>query len=1109
MGWRKLLLHSLVCMGLAGAGITGWLAYLRTNSEAIRRQLIEQLEAQFQDVEVEIGSAWLRPLGGISVRDLKIRHKGEAGPAILEVPAATIYHDKEQLTHGHLAIRKIELEQPTLRLHRDSHGQWNLIRPAKRPGNVKEPAPTIVVRQATVSYQDQSDGVSRPVLVLQHCNWTLINDPLPLLTFQGQAKCSLGLIKCQGTIERASGAVSGHFDLPDFSFGSKTIEEFGGHLPELAEHLRQLEGKGEEHLDLHFQPGAQPHWQPALEVRLRNAKFRHPRLPLPLDALQCSVRFADGKLRVDHCQARSGTTTIAVSLRASTGAFSKSMENYEEFLEHADLTIQQLSLTSELFARLPKSLQDLEREFQPAGPLSLNFTFDRDEHSWRRHCILRPEGMRAMHEDFTYPLNGIMGMLDQFTASDGTDRLKIDLKGFAAERPFTIQGQSQGQGDERKVDLTIQGQDFPLDPRAEAALGPHRRLAESFQLRGRGDVRVNIQRRPGESRSTRTYHLDLKNASLRYDIFPYPLENVTGCVDITATEQTHWEFRNFRGQHHGGEVVLSGKLDTNPSGDVLQLRVEGAGVPLDDDLRKALAKLDLDPAWRVLGPRGRAGFTAHLSHIARNVPPGVPQPRDEIEVTVPTLRADSITPSFMPYELNEVSCSFHFANRVVTIKDAHATHGASRLRVGPSQLVVKPEGGVWGQFNDVQLVPFIPDDEFVQALPPPLRLAVDVLQPTGPMSFITKQLVVDTGSRPDSSATHRIVRGQKESELLAPGPGNPSAGPTRPPERSAKQPDSTSPWIYWNNAELKMTGASVNLGPRWHRVYGEFVTRGEYRQGQLGAVLGNVAIEQGLAFRQPVRKVFAHLVIDPGRAPNVLQVHDIQGELFGGTLAGEARVTIEPQLEYNLSLKAIQVRLEDLARYNRLGAEAQLSGLANGQMFISCRGDDLDTLRGGGTVDVPRGRIYDLPLLLDLLKFLKLRPPDGTAFEEGHAKFRIQGQRVLVDQLELLGNLICLTGQGSMQLDGSNLRLDVYPVWSRLLLAAPGPARDVATAISRTLYKIEMRGSIKGPLDFRQEAVPILVDPVRALIERVRSAGNPAPPLAGNVERETPAGVPR
>ncbi|HLW68180.1 MAG TPA: AsmA-like C-terminal region-containing protein [Gemmataceae bacterium] len=1078
MGWRRLLLHSLVCMGLAGAGVAGYLAYLRINSHAIRRQLIELLESQLQDVDVEVGSAYLRPLGGISVRDLKICRKGEAGPPLLEVPAATIYHDKEQLTHGRLAIRKIELQSPTLRLRRDEQGQWNVARFARSAGKANEAVPTVVVRQGTISYDDRTGGLSRAVLELKHCNWTLINDPAPVLTFQGQAECSLGPIKCQATAQRKDGTLCAQVDLPEFSFGHRTVVELGGHLPDWTEHLRDLQGKGEAHFDVRFQPGAQPEWQPELRLQLHDATLRHPRLPLPLESLQGSVHYSGGNIRLEHCRARSGSTAIALNLVAAAKGMRGAVDSYDDFLEHADLTIQQLALTPELFARLPKSLQELQREFQPAGPLSLKFTFDRDESSWRRHCIVHPEGMTAMHEDFRYPLQNVTGMLDQFTASDGTDRLKVDLKGVASDKPFTIRGQAQGQGDEQKIDLTIQGNDLPLDPRAEAALGPHRALAESFHLRGRADLRVTIQKRFGEPRLTRCYHLDLKNTNLNYDAFPYPLENVTGIVDITSTDRTHWELRNFRGQHHGGEVMLSGKLDVEPSGDLLQLRVEGAGVPLDDDLRKALAKMDLDPAWRVLGPRGRAGFTAHVTHVTRNVAPGRAAPRNEFEVTVPTLRVDSITPSFMPYELNDVSCAFQYVDRVLTFKGAQGVHRASRLRVGPSQMIVKPEGGVWGQFNDVQLVPFIPDDEFIQALPPPLRVVASALQPTGPMSFSTKQLVVETATKLEPPS-RLIARGQKDA--------------SRRSTRSPAESNAPSPWIFWDDAELKFTGADLNLGPRWHNVYGEFVTRGEYRHGQLGAVLGNVAMEQATVFRQPLRKVFAHLVMDPGRAPEVLQVRDIQGQLFGGVIAGEGRISIKPQLEYNLSLKAIQLRLEDLARHNRLGPDAQISGLANGQIFVSCRDDDIDTLRGGGTIDVPQGRIYDLPLLLDLLKFLKLRAPDGTAFEEGHAKFRIQGQRIRVDQIELLGNLMCLTGEGSMQLNGTNLALDVYPVWSRLLLAVQGPARDVTTTISRNLYKIEMRGSIDGPLDFRQEAVPILVDPVRSLIERTRPPASAMP----------------
>jgi hypothetical protein len=77
-----------------------------------------------------------------------------------------------------------------------------------------------------------------------------------------------------------------------------------------------------------------------------------------------------------------------------------------------------------------------------------------------------------------------------------------------------------------------------------------------------------------------------------------------------------------------------------------------------------------------------------------------------------------------------------------------------------------------------------------------------------------------------------------------------------------------------------------------------------------------------------------------------------------------------------------------------------------------------------------------------------------------------------------------------MKLDGTDLRLDIYTVWSRLVQALPGVAREAPNAISRSLYKIELRGTLGGHLDGRPEFVPFLVEPAKRLMERLGSMGN-------------------
>ena len=309
-----------------------------------------------------------------------------------------------------------------------------------------------------------------------------------------------------------------------------------------------------------------------------------------------------------------------------------------------------------------------------------------------------------------------------------------------------------------------------------------------------------------------------------------------------------------------------------------------------------------------------------------------------------------------------------------------------------------------------------------------------------------------------------------------------------------------SPWMYWEGVGIRLAGASLKMGLRWENVHGVVALRGEYRNGRLGAVEGNLLLDQATVLRQPVQNVHAQLVIDPAKAPGVLQIKNLKARMFGGDIGGEASLMLEPVLRYDVRLNALGLRLEEIDRHNKITPDGQLAGRAEAQLYLAGEGDDLSKMRGGGLFHVPKGRIYSLPPLLDLLKFLKFHTPDGTFFDEAYARFRIQGKHAHVEQFDLTGNLISLTGDGVMDFDGSNLKMDVYLIWSRLVQLLPGPVREVPNSISRNLYKIEMTGSLLGRLDFQQEAVPFLVEPVKRLLERMQpstaSAATVRPPTS-------------
>jgi hypothetical protein len=187
---------------------------------------------------------------------------------------------------------------------------------------------------------------------------------------------------------------------------------------------------------------------------------------------------------------------------------------------------------------------------------------------------------------------------------------------------------------------------------------------------------------------------------------------------------------------------------------------------------------------------------------------------------------------------------------------------------------------------------------------------------------------------------------------------------------------------------------------------------------------------------------------------------------------------------YETELTASNIQLAEFGR-NNLGPNARIQGLATARLFLQGQGDTLDGLTGSGSLEVPKGQMYNLPLLLDLLKVLQLRSPDDIAFEEAYARFDIRGSRVRIQRLDLFGNAVSLGGKGEMDLSDNAIHLDFYAVWGRVVQMLPPLLSKIPPLISKQLLKIQMSGRI-GAVRFTPEPVPILVEPLKDLLERLR-----------------------
>jgi len=997
-----------------------------TNADNIRRQVIRQLEGQLVGVGVRIESARLRLLGGVSLSDVRLIRTGDPDQnVLLHVPSAVIFHDKEQLLKGVLAIRKIELQRPRFRIVRSRDGKWNTAN-LLGPVNLDEPLPTIVVEQGTFLVEDRLGAPDLMPVEIKNVNLTLVNDPLPTLAIEARGNSDLvGGVHARAAWQRATESMTAAIETTGAAIGPPLVQRLAAYVPEAAVHARELTGVAQLQACFDHQPGGARPLSYHLRGQVSKGTLRHPQLPLPLQHLECKARCDDGRVTLESLTARNGDTYLSLKAVAEAARADADFSG--------EMRVEKLILGPELFAGLPESLHDIQEDYAPAGAIDLSLEFGRTNGLWKRHTVVRAADVKARVAHFPYPVEQVHGTIDQQVDEEKqTNVRRVDLTCKGGGRPIQVKGEVTGTAPDVAVNLDISSTDLPLDDALRDALPKeYQKLAGSFHITGVADFVAHIRRVPGARKCANHITIDFHDCGVSFDEFPYPLEKVAGKLTIMPD---HFEFTDFHGSHKGGEFYVRGRSHPTATGDRISTEIHGKNILLDEELRDALAprgRADsrLKAAWAALNPGGRLNVTAIIDQLPR-------QPED-VDVTV-TARGCTLRPEFFPYPMAEVGGTVRYARDRIDVSKLTAKQGKTLLTLDEGQIFLQQAGGFYARMTNLRGNPLLPDQTFLDALPPMLARSVAALHLKDPVGLTLSELVVKM-----------------------------------PPEPNVP------PIIYWNGG-VALKDASLQLGVDLEKVTGQFWCRGLHNGRQLEDVVGNALFEQATLFKQPVRDIHSHVIVEK-KSPDVLRA-GVTAHFFGGDVGGEARVEFGPTLHYVLNLNAMQVKLEEFGKHN-LGANVQLEGMASARLYLTGQGTEVDGLEGHGRLDVPAGKIYSLPLLLDLLKVLGLRMPDRTAFEEMHAGFSIQGPRVKVDRLDLYGNAISLSGEGEMNLDGTDLQLDFYAVWGRIMQVLPPLFRPLPPAVAEKLLKIKMRGKVDD-VRCTKEPVPFLVGPLERLLKR-------------------------
>jgi hypothetical protein len=121
----------------------------------------------------------------------------------------------------------------------------------------------------------------------------------------------------------------------------------------------------------------------------------------------------------------------------------------------------------------------------------------------------------------------------------------------------------------------------------------------------------------------------------------------------------------------------------------------------------------------------------------------------------------------------------------------------------------------------------------------------------------------------------------------------------------------------------------------------------------------------------------------------------------------------------------------------------------------------LHTWRGNGQVRLRDADIYELPVMIAMLKLLSVQRPNRTAFNTSNIDFRIVGDDLALDRIDFSGDAISLKGKGRMNAQ-RQIELKFHPQMGRDELTLP-IFRPLIGEASRQFMLIEVTGSLDRP----------------------------------------------
>jgi hypothetical protein len=1017
---------ALVVIGLLAA----WVLVENRIHDEIRRTIEQRLAEHYTNFRVSVRTARLIEGRGIEIHGVSISERDGRTPiAYVGEVFVTCRIGMQQLLSGekpqaeHLMVHGLEVWA-----EQGQDGSWNVERLWPLPQFGCKPPPA-TIKDAVVEIA-AGNGETARRLSLRKVNSEIFRESATPVADRSPAREIQPAFRVTGSL------VGDHFETAGFharidpNTGTWTISGVVDGL-QLSPRLQAaVPAPWQEKLDLLSSVSgrakldfyASKHGEGDEPIRfsfagtMADGQIADPRLPVRLHGLCAEFYLDNDRLMIEDLSAHNGPSTLQLSFER------KGLDEDSPFALRAEA--RQLDLDRRFVDLLPDRFQPIWRQYFPMGVIDADVILEFDGRQWKRDIDVTCHDVSFVYYKFPYRIERARG-----TIALKDDILEIQLGAMAGGQVATINGTIHHPDKDATgwIDIACK-QPIPIDEKLLKSLvdAKAQEIVRSFRPGGSISFEGRFGRQNADDpQMHRDVKIELHNCTMQYAKFPYPLSMIQGSL---AWNDQGWTFNNLSGRNDSGYIECEGNWRRSAGGgSQLELDFVGVDVPLEDELRRSLTP-SAQRLWSELRPRGT------IDHLLVNLRYASATKDLSLKVRAQKRkknandegRSISIYPVWFPYPLDDVAGTWRFEDGAVQLEKVSAVHDKTQISLDGQCNFAK--NGLW----DVRLTDVVADGvrfdrELLAALPEGLRKAVAKLNLLGDISM-------------------------QGAIALA---GN--AGVGGPPAAN------------WD-VTFDVEDGGLNCGLALDHIHGEvrlnggssqheFYSHGElkvdsmfYRGVQLTQIRGPFLIKPG--------RIVLGAEAERGRAD--VPPRPVTADAIGGRLSVDATVQFDGDTPF-----VIQTRLDrgDLALLAQEMAlrNKNIRGKANALVTLSGNRYGRNSWRGNGKIRLYEADIYEIPVMLALLKLLTIpRRPDTTAFTSSEIDFRIQGEHTYFDRINFHGDLFSLKGRGEANLD-RRIDLTFYTLVGRREFSW-ALVRAMLQQVSKEMLLIHVTGTLDQPI---------------------------------------------